>query len=46
MPLPVSFVAKDTVALGSSVIPFIRDQAGCVGWVSLGLRLIPRTGAA
>lgn len=45
-PLPVSFVAKDKVALGTAVVPFIRDAAGRVGWVSVGLRLIPRTGSA
>lgn len=45
-PIPVSFVGEDKVALGSTVLSFVRDGAGHVSWVSMGLRLIPRSGAA
>ena len=40
--IPLIFVADDLAAFGQGRLPFIRDADGRVGWVSLGLRLIPR----
>jgi hypothetical protein len=39
---PVTFVADDLAALGQGRLPFIRDADGQIGWIALGLRLIPR----
>lgn len=42
-PARVTFTAKDAgVARGVLRLPFVRDDAGTVGWLSSGLRLIPR----
>jgi hypothetical protein len=42
-PMPITFVGEDeAVAYGISRFPFVRDADGNVGWVSSGLRLIPR----
>lgn len=41
-PLPVSFLAEDMAVVGPTRLPFVRDAEGNVGWVSYGLRLIPR----
>jgi hypothetical protein len=43
---PVPFVATDLALLGSTVHPFVRKPNGDVGWFSVGLRLLPRTGPA
>lgn len=46
-PFEVSFTGKDAgLAAGIMRVPFVRDDAGKVGWMSFGLRLIPRTGDA
>ncbi|MDH6198309.1 CubicO group peptidase (beta-lactamase class C family) [Mycobacterium frederiksbergense] len=41
-PVPVGFLAKDSGVAGGARVPFVRDDAGQVGWVSGGLRLVPR----
>jgi CubicO group peptidase (beta-lactamase class C family) len=41
-PAPVEFVTRDAVKAGDGLTPFVRDDAGRVGWVSAGLRLVPR----
>jgi CubicO group peptidase (beta-lactamase class C family) len=40
--MPVTFLAKDEAVMAGSRLPFIRDADGRVGWVSMGLRLLPR----
>jgi CubicO group peptidase (beta-lactamase class C family) len=46
-PLPVTFLAEDMgVLAGQLRLPFVRNAAGRVSWVSEGLRLLPRVGAA
>jgi hypothetical protein len=41
-PIPLEFRAKDEgVLYGVARMPFVRDAAGDVGWLSAGLRLIP-----
>jgi CubicO group peptidase (beta-lactamase class C family) len=41
-PAPVAFLAKDIGVSNGARLPFVRDAAGRVQWVSSGLRLIPR----
>ena len=41
-PVPVEFVTKDAVKVGDGLTPFVRDDAGRLGWISAGLRLVPR----
>jgi hypothetical protein len=41
-PAPIAFLAKDMAVIGGGRVPFVRDAAGHVQWVSLGLRLVPR----
>lgn len=41
-PRPIGFLARDTGTTSGALVPFVRDEAGQVGWVSLGLRLVPR----
>ncbi|WP_162465195.1 serine hydrolase [Mycolicibacterium sp. CBMA 295] len=41
-PLPLSFLARDAGVAGGALVPFVRDESGRVGWVSGGLRLVPR----
>lgn len=42
-PAQLSLVAPDTAGIpGGARIPFVRDADGRVGWVSTGLRLMPR----
>jgi CubicO group peptidase (beta-lactamase class C family) len=44
-PLALTFLGKDEAVAGGIVrFPFIRNADGDVGWLSSGLRLIPRTG--
>jgi CubicO group peptidase (beta-lactamase class C family) len=44
-PLPLTFLGKDeAVAAGVARFPIVRNADGNVGWISSGLRLIPRTG--
>jgi CubicO group peptidase (beta-lactamase class C family) len=41
--MPLEFRGKDEgVLAGIARMPFIRDAAGDIGWLSAGLRLIPR----
>ena len=41
---PVTFLAKDLGVSNGGRLPFVRDAEGRVGWVSAGLRLVPRVG--
>jgi hypothetical protein len=41
-PLTLGFLAKDSGMTGGTLIPFVRNDAGRVGWVSGGLRLVAR----
>lgn len=41
-PTPVAFHTADVGVLGRVRVPFVRDDAGDVGWVSSGFRLVPR----
>jgi hypothetical protein len=43
---PVRFFAADLALLGQSVLPFVRRPNGDIGWIDVGLRLVPRIGAA
>jgi CubicO group peptidase (beta-lactamase class C family) len=46
-PQPVTFLREDMgVVAGQAFQPFVRDAAGRVRWVAVGLRLLPRVGAA
>ncbi len=44
-PVPVAFLAKDMGVANGARLPFVRDAGGRVGWVSAGLRLVPRVDA-
>ena len=44
--VPVPFVAADLALLGGVLLPFVRKPNGDVGWIDVGLRLVPRTGLA
>ena len=44
-PAPVAFLAKDMGVANGVRLPFVRDADGRVGWVSAGLRLVPRVDA-
>ncbi|MDQ3694778.1 MAG: beta-lactamase family protein [Chloroflexota bacterium] len=41
-PAPVTFLAKDIGVMNGARLPFVRDAEGRIGWVSSGLRLVPR----
>jgi hypothetical protein len=41
-PAPIGFLEEDDATLGGARLPFVRDDAGRVGWLSIGARLIPR----
>lgn len=42
-PASIAFTAKDAgLARGVLRVPFVRDDAGKVGWIASGLRLIPK----
>lgn len=41
-PATIPFAARDAGLVGNALLPFVRDDAGRVGWVSAGLRLVPR----
>jgi hypothetical protein len=43
-PAPIGFLAEDEATLGGGRLPFVRNDGGEVGWLSIGARLIPRTG--
>ncbi|MFT4037669.1 MAG: serine hydrolase [Thermomicrobiales bacterium] len=45
-PGDLAFIAPDIASVGPGKIPFMRNADGDIGWVSLGLRLIPRVGEA
>lgn len=39
---PVAFLEEDVAVANQLRLPFVRDSEGRVGWVSSGLRLVPR----
>ncbi len=41
-PLPVTFLARDRAVMAGTRLPFIRNEDRRIGWVSTGLRLLPR----
>ena len=41
----VAFLAEDMAVVNGARLPFVRDADGRVGWVSSGLRLVPRAEA-
>lgn len=41
-PTSVTFLDKDSARKDGMRIPFVRDDAGRVGWIAAGLRLVPR----
>lgn len=41
-PTAFDFLGRDAFTVGGGLLPFVRDDAGQVGWVASGLRLIPR----
>ena len=45
-PTPMTFLAADEGVLGRVRVPFVRDDADQVNWISSGLRLVPRQPAA
>ena len=45
-PTSIAFLGKDMAQSNGTRVPFVRDDAGRVGWVGSGLRLIPRTAAS
>jgi hypothetical protein len=42
---PVTFLERDMAVVNGARLPFVRDAAGRVQWVSSGLRLVPRVEA-
>jgi CubicO group peptidase (beta-lactamase class C family) len=42
---PVTFLERDMAVVNGGRLPFVRDAAGRVQWVSSGLRLVPRVEA-
>jgi hypothetical protein len=45
-PTSVVFLGKDMALSNGTRLPFVRDDAGSVGWVESGFRLVPHTGAS
>jgi CubicO group peptidase (beta-lactamase class C family) len=43
--MPVAFLARDMGVSNGQRVPFVRDTEDRVGWVSVGLRLVPRVDA-
>jgi CubicO group peptidase (beta-lactamase class C family) len=46
LPAAVAFLAEDMAVANGSRMPFVRDAEDRVGWVSSGLRLLPRVADA
>jgi len=44
-PAAVAFLGEDMAVANGARLPFVRDAAGRVQWVSSGLRLVPRVAA-
>jgi CubicO group peptidase (beta-lactamase class C family) len=44
-PISYTFLGKDMAQSNGVLVPFVRDDAGRVGWVGAGLRLVPHTAA-
>lgn len=44
-PISYTFLEKDMAQANGVLVPFVRDDAGRVGWVGAGLRLVPHTAA-
>jgi hypothetical protein len=45
-PTSIAFLGKDMAVSQGMRVPFVRDDAGRVGWVESGLRLVPHTAAS
>ena len=45
-PTSVAFLGKDMALSKGTRLPFVRDDAGRVGWVESGFRLVPHTAAS
>jgi CubicO group peptidase (beta-lactamase class C family) len=45
-PSSIAFLGKDMGLSSGTRLPFVRDDAGRVGWVEAGFRLIPHTAAS
>jgi hypothetical protein len=43
---PVPFIAPDLARIDTAVLPFVRKPNGSIGWIDVGLRLVPRIGPA
>jgi hypothetical protein len=41
---PVPFIAPDLARIDTAVLPFVRKPNGSIGWIDVGLRLVPRIG--
>jgi len=44
-PTSIAFLGKDMAVIQGTRVPFVRDDAGRVGWVENGFRLVPHTAA-
>ena len=44
--VPVPFIAADLARIDTAVLPFVRKPNGRIGWIDVGLQLVPRTGPA
>jgi hypothetical protein len=45
-PTSFAFLGKDMAVSNGARVPFVRDDAGRVGWVENGFRLVPHTAAS
>jgi CubicO group peptidase (beta-lactamase class C family) len=45
-PTSIAFLGKDMAVSQGTRVPFVRDDAGRVGWVENGFRLVPHTAAS
>ena len=43
---PVHFIAHDLARIDTAMLPFVRTTNGSIGWIDLGLRLVPGIGPA
>jgi hypothetical protein len=43
---PVHFIAHDLARIDTAMLPFVRKTNGSIGWIDLGLRLVPGIGPA
>jgi hypothetical protein len=45
-PTSIAFLGKDMAVSQGGRVPFVRDDAGRVGWVEYDFRLVPHTAAS